>query len=85
MAETFSRPSPIHMIHLHKVLAHLNYPFTLRNFLKFQDKGDVCETSTILESPFGMKVLQHLTMSISLSLAKSKLKLMLHVSASSKS
>ena len=59
MADNFSRPSPTHITYLHTIVAHFTWPIALRIFLKFLDRNDSCEGSTILVSPFGMNFLQH--------------------------
>ena len=70
MADKFSRPSPTHITYLHKIVAHFTRPIALRIFLKFLDRNDSCEGSTILVSPFGMNFLQHHGMFKSLGFAK---------------
>ena len=70
MADNFSRPSPTHITYLHKIVAHFTWPIALRIFLKFLDRNNSCEGSTILASSFGMKFLQHHYMPKSSSFAK---------------
>ena len=59
MADNVSSPSPTHITYLHKIVAHFTLSIALRIFLKFLDRNDSCEGSTILVSPFGMNFLQN--------------------------
>ena len=52
-------------------------------FWKFLSKGDVCETSTSLAWPIGMRLFEHLHRTKWLCLAQFELNLTLHVSAPS--
>ena len=74
-----------HKTSLHPIWHHLIDPFDHHNYSKFLSRGDVCEASTCLAWPIGMKLLQLLTMTKSLGLDKFEIKWNHHVRASSKS
>ena len=62
-SKKLSDHAPTQITYLHQIWGHFIKKFSLQNYSKFLDREDVCEASTILDCPFGMKFLQHHYMS----------------------
>ena len=75
--------SSTHKTSLHPFWHHFIDPFDHHNYFKFLSRGDVCEASTSLALPNGMRLFEHLHMTKSSSLAQFERKLALRVSAPS--
>ena len=62
IAENLPEHYPTHITYLHNIWAHFIFPIIPYNFSKILVREDICEGSTILACPNGIKILQNLHM-----------------------